>query len=221
MNLLKIKLYISKYINKNGKLRFASTLNINSSVLDLGCGNSWSLKLKTIRPDLYYIGVDIQNYNNDNSLEYIDKFILIKSEEFHKFDEKIDRFVDACIWSHNIEHLERPIETLNSVLKIIKPGGKLYLSFPSQKSLKLPSRKGTLNFYDDITHIFLPDFIKLKEILQDSGYRIEKIVKTNKPLVPYLMGMLFEPFSIILKRNLYGTWSYHGYETVIIAQNTN
>jgi SAM-dependent methyltransferase len=218
MNLLKIKLYISKYINKYGKLSFASKLDYGSRVVDLGCGNSWSLKLKTIRPDLFYIGVDIQNYKNDNSLEYIDDFVLIKSDEFHKFNEKIESLVDACIWSHNIEHLERPIETLNSVVKILKPGGFLYLSFPSKVTLELPSRKGTLNFHDDPTHVYLPDLNKLSTILVNNEYELKVIKEENKPLIPYLIGMILEPLSKILKINLYGTWSYHGYETVIIAK---
>ena len=35
----------------------------------------------------------------------------------------------------------------------LKKGGILYMAFPCEESITFPSREGTLNFYDDPTHV--------------------------------------------------------------------
>ena len=45
--------------------------------------------------------------------------------------------------------------------------GKIYLSFPSVKTLNFPKRLGCLNYYDDPTHKDLPpDFNLILEIMK-------------------------------------------------------
>ena len=62
------------------------------------------------------------------------------------------------------------------MLKKVKRGGSLYLSFPSAKSLSFPSRIGTLNYYDDITHNNEPpDLENIIEILKKNGLIFQKI----------------------------------------------
>jgi len=69
-----------------------------------------------------------------------------------------DDLFDLIVANHVIEHLTDPIRFFGECLRVLKPGGRLYLSAPSEKSIK---RSGmsfdldsfySLSFYDDPTH---------------------------------------------------------------------
>ena len=64
----------------------------------------------------------------------------------------------------------------------------MYLAFPSEKTIDFPSRNGTLNFYDDPTHIFLPDYSKIIKRLEENGMRILFSRKQYKPIYYRIMG---------------------------------
>ncbi|MEM3334256.1 MAG: methyltransferase domain-containing protein [Thermoplasmata archaeon] len=46
---------------------------------------------------------------------------------------ELNQEYDAVISAHNLEHCNDRYGTLEAMLKVIKVGGKLYLSFPSKK----------------------------------------------------------------------------------------
>ena len=80
------------------------------------------------------MGLDIQDYKNDHDANlYADEYILTDP---NKFVDKLifqDRKFDAILSSHNLEHCNDRYGTLNSILDLVKKGGKIYLSFPSEK----------------------------------------------------------------------------------------
>ena len=58
------------------------------------------------------------------------------------------------IWMvHVIEHLHNGDEVIRHLLPKLKKGGYLYVEYPGEKSTRLPSMHGTLNFKDDPTHV--------------------------------------------------------------------
>ncbi len=123
---------------------------------------------------------------------------------------------DAAISHHNLEHCNHPMETLDAICSRLKKGGMLYLAFPSERSVTFPSRKGTLNFYDDGTHIYLPDFkAVMKRLIRTNGMSVDFVAESYRPFLPSLIGMFQK--HIIKDRATYYIWCYYGFVTIITA----
>jgi hypothetical protein len=107
-------------------------------------------------------------------------------------------------------------------MNIIKRDGKLFLSFPTTKSINFPHRKGTLNYFDDATHQYNPpDFDEIIQKLKENNFEIIFQSASYKPIIHYLAGLILEPLSKLTKRILfsgYATWSYWGFESIIWAK---
>ena len=62
---------------------------------------------------------------------------------------------------------------LLAMLQSLKDGGQIFISFPSERSITFPSRAGTLNYYDDLTHKeFPPDFDGIIDLLRENYFEI-------------------------------------------------
>lgn len=205
---------------KWGQRSFCHELKGKSAkILDVGCGNGSPRRVKIVAPDCYYVGVDIADYNNtDATLAYADKYLLFEPEHFAEEIAGLSEKFDAVLSNHNIEHCNHPEETLAAMCGKLKKGGRLYLAFPSEASVGFPSRKGTLNFYDDSTHRWLPKFDNIIHLLQENGMVIVFASKQYKPPVFHILGGLLEPVSRLKKKVITGTWQYWGFETVIWAE---
>ena len=151
-----IKFKIMGKLRYGSKLKFINSLKVsNIKILDIGCGNDSARKIKSIRDDIFYVGVDIDDYNLKNdSKKFMDVYEILNKEKFHEGLDAILRknIFDALIWSHNIEHLNNFNATLECIVKRLRLGTKILISFPNIYSLSFPRRKGTLNFFDDPTH---------------------------------------------------------------------
>lgn len=142
------------------------------TLLDIGCGNHSASLAKNWFPKCRYYGLDHGIYNND-------KYDFDLMETFYDVDlsssamEEIpDELFDVIILNHVIEHLPNGLNVLKEVTGKLKPGGKLYVEFPSVKSLSLPNMKGTLNFCDDNTHVRLYDLREVANVLLAHDMRI-------------------------------------------------
>jgi len=201
------------------KSKFIKTVKNRGVLLDAGCGNSSPYRTKRMRPDIYYVGVDVGDYNQA-APNLADEYAVSLPDEFHDTILNLGQRFDAVISSHNIEHCCDRQKTLDALIKVLKPGGKLYLSFPSEASVTFPTRKGTLNYYDDKTHTGVPPkFDDVIEKLKAQTMEISFACKSYKPFFLYFIGFLLEPLSKITKKCLIGraTWAYYGFESVIIA----
>jgi hypothetical protein len=74
--------------------------------------------------------------------------------------------------AHVIEHLYNGDEVLKALLPKLKPRGFFYIEYPGKKSLNLPSMNGTLNFYDDPTHVRVYSVEELKKIFEAAGCKV-------------------------------------------------
>lgn len=184
----------------------------------MGCGNDSPAHFKEIRPDLYYVGIDVADYKQvSDPRGHANEYIITTPEYFYTQIAALSATFDAVVSAHNIEHCNAPDETLAAMLSVIKPGGRIFLAFPSEASVNFPHRKGTLNFYDDPTHIYLPKFDSMCEAVTSRGYRIDVAKKRYRPLVRAIRGLVKEP-----RCRLQGTvegeiWSLYGFETIIWA----
>ena len=218
-NLLK---YLKSFIRPLGKTSFLYKLKNDAQILDIGCGNNSPYKIKSILPNCIYTGIDIEDYNQTrNSIKIADKYILTESKNFANTISKINKQYDAVICTHNIEHCEDRDLVLNNICEKVKPGGLIYLTFPSEDSINFPSRRGTLNYFDDKTHKGNPpNFLKIEKILLKKNIKTIKKSKKYQPTIMMLYGNLIEPLSLLRNKVYQGTWEKWGFEAIIIGKKS-
>lgn len=216
----KIKYLIASFLMPRGRDSFIRSVPAGAKLLDVGCGNHSPERVKIQRPDVYYVGMDVNDYNQSTySLCCADEYITASSSDFSREIASRVNCFDAVISSHNLEHCEDPWNVLSAMLDALKNGGVLYLAFPSEKSALFPSRRGTLNFYDDPTHRFLPPFDEIAGFISSSGFSINFSSKQYRPPLLFLAGLILEPIGLLTGKNMpWGsTWAFYGFESVIWA----
>lgn len=213
----KLRQKFAAALSPHGFRAFVFALAPHARLLDVGCGNNSPFRVKSQRPDVYYLGLDVGDYNQTLPV-LADQYIVVTADAFIGEIDKLSGTVDAIISSHNIEHCDDPPAVIRAMTSALKPGGWLYMSFPSEQSIAFPSRRGCLNFFDDPTHKHLPNFGDIQRWLQDAAFDVEFAQQRYRPPVLWLLGALLEPISRIRGHILPGTWSYFGFESVIWAR---
>jgi len=143
------------------------------NLLDVGAGNHSASKMNFLFPLCSYYGVDLsKDYNN--SKEDFDVMKDFFEMDLTKLDFHLipDNFFDGIWMVHVIEHLYNGDEVIKKIIPKLKSGGYIYVEYPGEKSTRLPAMKGTLNFYDDDTHVRLYSVAELKKIFDDSGCKV-------------------------------------------------
>lgn len=198
----------------HGWRAFVASLKQGATVVDVGCGNNSPYKLKTQRPDINYIGIDVGDYNQTSPI-LADEYIVTNSESFPSVIEGLAERADAVISSHNIEHCADPPRVLRAMARALRPSGVMYVSFPSEASAHFPSRRGCLNFFDDPTHKTLPIFAHIATGLQQLGCELLVSEPQYRPIILYLAGALVEPLARRRKSTMFGTWAFYGFESIL------
>ena len=214
--------HVKRLLKPNGIRAFVDQLGDCPAILDIGCGNKSVLFYKFRKPDSYYVGYDVVDYNQSvESMSKMDEYIVVPKDCFVEEISQHPLEFDAIICSHNLEHVDQKSELLTAIAKKCKRGGRVYISFPCSVSIGFPSRKGCLNFYDDPTHTAVPPSLdEVRCCLIKEGLEIEYLIERHKPKILYFIGLVLEPFSALLMRNFFGTWEYYGFETIIVANKT-
>ncbi len=211
---------LHRWAKRRGRYTFVDSLPPKSTVLDIGCGNNSPVYFKTHRPDCYYIGLDVGDYNQDaRSKEFADEYVLTEPDQFASAILRFQNRVDAVISNHNLEHCDAPADVLAAMIKCLKPGGVLYLSTPCEESVRFPKRRGTLNFFDDHTHKKVINWEEMISKITMGGLAIEFSAKRYRPVPLVAIGILLEPVSALLRKvgPASTTWSLYGFESVIWA----
>lgn len=188
-------------------------------VLDIGCGNSSATILKNYLSIKEYFGIDKTIYNNsEKDLGNIDHFILADLDSYG-FQDIPEAHFDLVILSHVIEHLHNYQFLFKNIFASLKTNGLVYIETPSVESVGFPSRIGTLNFYDDSSHIEPVDIIRLKRLSENVGLEIVKFGKRK-----YYRRILFFPAIIVtavaLRRNVTGPmlWDIYGFSNFAVLK---
>ena len=157
-----------KFRSARGKL-----LMLSPHILDIGCGNGSPSLTKKWFPGCRYAGADIQRYNqSDADVAAMDEFYQLGADG-SGYDAIPEASYDFLILNHVIEHMSEPAPIVAKLCAKLKPGGYIWIAFPSQRSLTLPhSVDETLNFYDDPTHVYLPKVEEVAEVLRANGVTV-------------------------------------------------
>lgn len=134
------------------RARFLAKTPPAGSHLDAGCSTCGTLRhFMELRPDLRYAAVDLEAVSA----------CVPQGVEFHRLNLITDVLpfpdghFDSITLMHVAEHLPQFGKAPAELARVLKPGGRLYVEGPGQRSLLMPSstRDFPLNFYDDPTHI--------------------------------------------------------------------
>lgn len=205
------------FLRPRGKLGFLKSLPAGAKVLDVGCGNNSPRDAKILRPDLFYVGLDVGDYNQQDSIRYADAYVVVPPAEFAAAIAAHSGQMDAVVSSHNLEHCNDPAAVLEAMAAALRPGGRLLLAFPCEESVGFPHRRGTLNFFDDGSHREAPRWQAVQEVLRAKGLTLAYARKRYRPRLLAAVGLLLEPFGWLLGRNMPAgcTWALYGFESVI------
>lgn len=91
-----------------------------------------------------------------------------------------DNFFDGVCYHHVIEHVYDPYKELQEVMRILKPGGYLYIAVPNIDSLEA---KIFAKYWDPLqipVHLYHFSTRTLTELLQKTGFRV-KCLKSYSP----------------------------------------
>ena len=190
-------------------------------ILDVGAGSHSASITKKWLPKCHYTGIDIPgSYDNDETdFKAMDEFIEmdLTKLDFKKIPENN---YDMIVMSHVIEHLHNGDQVISGLLSKLKNGGIIYLEFPSERSVNFPSKKETLNFYDDPTHCRIFSVKEVSDILTQNKFSILSSGTRRQ-----MINILLMPFKIIYQTLTKGYvrggvyWDYYGFAKYVVGKN--
>lgn len=162
-------------------------------LLDIGSGNHSASRITGLFPNCEYYGVDLdKNYNNSEEDFKSMKGFYEQDLTQLNYSAIPDNYFHGIWMVHVIEHLYNGDLVIQGLMPKLVEGGYMYIEYPGQKSKGLPSMHGSLNFYDDETHVRVYSVQELKNIFEKNGFKvIEGATRRNWY---YLLGM---PFRIL------------------------
>jgi hypothetical protein len=115
-----------------------------------------------------------------------------------------------------------PSPILEKICTKLKPGGVIWIAFPSLKSLSLPSAEGSLNFSDDPTHVRVPDIREISNVLLSNGVRVLHAGRT-RDFIRGAIGAVVLPYALAKravtgKMSGKGLWYLLGFEDHVFGQ---
>ncbi|WP_332826375.1 class I SAM-dependent methyltransferase [Ramlibacter sp.] len=207
----------ASWLRRRGKQAFLKSLPAGARVLDVGCGNNSPRDAKVLRPDIFYTGLDVGDYNQQDSLRYADAYAVVPPADFAAAIAAHAGTMDAVVSSHNLEHCDDPAAVLRAMAAALRPRGQLFLAFPCEASVGFPRRRGSLNFFDDATHQAVPRWEPVVQALRAGGVTPVYATRRYRPVPLAAAGLLLEPVSRALGRNMPAgaTWALYGFESII------
>ncbi len=189
-------------------------------ILDIGSGSHSSTITKRWLPNCHYTGVDRDvNYDNtEDDIKNMDEFFQLDLTKL-QYDSIPDDSYDVIIMSHVIEHLYNGDEVLPLLFKKLKPGGLFYIEFPCEASASFPSKKETLNFFDDDTHVRIYSIKEVANIFLNNGFKV-KMAGKNRSWINIALMPIKIPLQFITKGYVRGGvyWDWYGFADYLIAQ---
>lgn len=175
--------------------QFFRSLSNAQRVLDIGCGRGKNaLEIRQLHPSLEYHGVDLLEASE------VPSFIQYQRVDLERAVLPFpDEHFDAILVVHVLEHLHHPLALGAEIRRVLRVGGRVYLESPNWISLFLPSLRvgrdgiGTINFYDDHTHVKPWSKQGLHEFLQ----RTCRLQTERVGTVVNWLRLPFDPFVLL------------------------
>jgi SAM-dependent methyltransferase len=180
----KIDFHLSRFVNRSKFCHFMPYEQGNRrNLLDIGCNDAKKLS--------YFDANGWQIYGIDISEPAVEAARCgIPQGQFYCGSLESANFepesFDVIRLDNVLEHLEKPIETLKDIYRIIKPGGRLYLYVPNGESFTLCYLKGYSISSWIPFHLNLFSKRSLMHALREAGFQEEKVKCTLGTPLPWL-----------------------------------
>lgn len=159
----------------------------SSRVLDVGCANGVTggyLKKNKLAAEVF--GVEMNPHAAEQAQTVLDKVVqqdLNKNPSLPFEDASFDTILCLDV----LEHLIDPWSTLQHLKGFLKKEGRIIVSLPNVQHFRTSLRLafcGEWKYQDagtlDITHLRFFTFRSAQELAVKSGYRVEKIIASNR-----------------------------------------
>jgi ubiquinone/menaquinone biosynthesis C-methylase UbiE len=189
-------------------------------LLDVGAGNFSASTTKRVFPNCEYHGIDrVKDYNNaaaDHRAMTAFYQMDLTQLEFSKIPNNT---FDAILMAHIIEHLKNGDEVIRGLTGKLKKGGYIYIEYPSKASEHFPSKPGTLNFYDDPTHVRIYTTDELSQLLIEKGFTVIE-AQTRRDWRNILLMPLNMAKSLLRRGEIRGSvyWDWYGFAEYVWAR---
>lgn len=154
---------------------------VKGKILEVGCGaGGFARGIKRARPDLEVWGVDIDKRAIGQAKKCLKglRGLRFKVGDAHSLDFS-DQGFSAVVMADILEHLEKPPKAISEAYRVLKTGGVLFLAVPLEGErhslVNLLSRLGLKSKEKLTGHCQSFKRKKLVELLEKSGFKIEKI----------------------------------------------
>lgn len=152
--------FVKKYFNKN---------ELNSAILDVGCGNPSFLKLLHQKTKVNCTGIDFSD-SGWKGANYQDlTLIKVAIEDF-----KTTTLFDVITLWHYLEHDYNPNQTIETLYKSLKPGGKLIIEVPDYKSWSAKKQKSHWQGWHSPRHLSLFSKKSFDVLFTNDKWKIKK-----------------------------------------------
>ena len=206
--------------------KFLFRLPEKAEVLDVGCGNCHSLEIiAAFRPDLSWYGVDIEEF--PGGIGFLKGFRRadLNSERVDFPDGKFDG-IRIC---HVLEHLTDLRVLRSEIVRLLKPGGLVYIETPTRTDCAFPpapsrrSKGGGFNFRDDPSHVRPFGVEELRVFVEECGLEVLVVEVIRNP-----WKILFSPaillFGLIARNRFWLTavvWEITGRCSCVIGRKAS
>jgi SAM-dependent methyltransferase len=187
---------IEEYWRFHPRYLFFKSVRERARLADLGAGSGgligWKFWGEPERRDIFMYAIDIEKG------EFFDKYVDYDVVELGRDECKFpDAVFDAAVVSHLIEHVADRPALAREIARIVRPGAKIYVEWPTKESGGIISRSAlepfgincsTLNFFDDRTHLVLIDEAEARDTFEAAGFTP---ISSGKVINDYLYPELF------------------------------
>jgi SAM-dependent methyltransferase len=180
-------------------------------ILDAGCGPQEALIARRLFASCWFEGIDITDLPPGSpERRAFDRYHQVDLDQTD-LSFVPDAGFDYVICSHTIEHLENGIALVARLCAKVRPGGRLYLEWPSVESQTFPVRGFGLNFFDDGTHKQTFPLETVAAVVEENGLVIEYAGRRRQVARMLLAPVLAACHSLRATRvTLYDFWDILG-----------
>jgi len=145
-----------------------SHLSKPGHVLDIGCGRGWTLA--ALRDEGWQVrGVELHEHAARHAVDELNIDVDIGGFEPARYEAES---FDAIILWHVLEHVRDPLQTLDGIVRLLRPGGVLAVAVPNRASWQARVTRNAWFHLDLPRHLWHFSADQLGDLLHQRGLSI-------------------------------------------------